>query len=77
MRPKIREGWLLCRIRDGFNREGGEGFNREYGEGFNRNYGFNRERVDGRYNFRYSRNRRVCDRLTGISVAFASFILRM
>lgn len=29
------------------------------------------------YNFRYSRSRRVCDRLTGISVAFASFILRM
>ncbi len=29
------------------------------------------------YSFRYSRRRRVCDRLTGISVAFASFILRM
>ena len=29
------------------------------------------------YSFRYSRRRRVCVRLTGISVAFASFILRM
>ena len=29
-----------------------------------------------RYSFRYSRSRRVCVRLTGISVAFASFILR-
>jgi hypothetical protein len=28
------------------------------------------------YSFRYSRSRRVCDRLTGISVAFASLILR-
>lgn len=33
--------------------------------------------VGERYNFRYSRSRRVCVRLTGISVAFASFILRM
>jgi hypothetical protein len=34
---------------------------------------------DGRaigYSFRYSRSRRVCVRLTGISVAFASFIRR-
>ncbi len=31
----------------------------------------------GRYSFRYSRSRFVWDRLTGISVAFASFILRM
>ena len=30
-----------------------------------------------RYSFRYSRSRLVCDRLTGISVAFESFILRM
>jgi hypothetical protein len=29
------------------------------------------------YSFKYSRNRRVCERLTGISVALASFILRM
>ena len=29
------------------------------------------------YSFRYSRSRRVCVRLTGISVAFSSFILRM
>jgi hypothetical protein len=28
------------------------------------------------YSFRYSRSRRVCVRLTGISVAFASFIRR-
>jgi hypothetical protein len=28
------------------------------------------------YSFRYSRSRRVCVRLTGISVTFASFILR-
>jgi hypothetical protein len=28
------------------------------------------------YSFRYSRRRRVCVRLTGISVAFASFIRR-
>ena len=27
--------------------------------------------------FRYSLRRRVCERLTGISVAFSSFILRM
>ena len=31
----------------------------------------------GRQSFRYSRSRFVCDRLTGISVPFASFILRM
>ena len=31
----------------------------------------------GIYNFRYSRSRRVCVRLTGISVAFSSFIRRM
>ena len=31
----------------------------------------------GGYSFRYSRSRRVCVRLTGISVAFSSFILRM
>jgi hypothetical protein len=36
-----------------------------------------RRRVRFRYSFRYSRRRRVCVRLTGISVAFASFILRM
>jgi hypothetical protein len=29
------------------------------------------------YSFRYSRRRLVWDRLTGISVPFASFILRM
>jgi hypothetical protein len=29
------------------------------------------------YSFRYSRRRRVCMRLTGISVDFASFIFRM
>ena len=29
------------------------------------------------YSFRYSRSRRVCVRLTGISVAFSSFIRRM
>ena len=29
------------------------------------------------HSFRYSRRRRVCVRLTGISVAFSSFILRM
>lgn len=41
-------------------------------------------RVDGRglgrkvgYSFRYSRSRLVCERLTGISVLLASFILRM
>ena len=32
------------------------------------------ERPDSRYSCRYSRSRRVCDRLTGISVAFGSFI---
>ena len=31
----------------------------------------------GRQIFRYSRSRRVCVRLTGISVCFSSFILRM
>jgi hypothetical protein len=31
----------------------------------------------GRYSFRYSLSRRVCVRLTGISVDFSSFILRM
>ena len=35
-----------------------------------------RERA-GVYNFRYSLRRRVWVRLTGISVAFSSFILRM
>jgi hypothetical protein len=29
------------------------------------------------YSFRYSRRRLVCERLTGISVAFESVILRM
>jgi len=29
------------------------------------------------YSFRYSRSRRVCVRLTGISVDFSSFIRRM
>ena len=29
------------------------------------------------YNFKYSRSRRVCMRLTGISVDFSSFIRRM
>ena len=35
------------------------------------------DRRAGRYSFRYSRSRRVCVRLTGISVDFSSFILRM
>ncbi len=36
-----------------------------------------RFRCDGGYNFRYSLSRRVCVRLTGISVDFSSFIRRM
>jgi hypothetical protein len=36
----------------------------------------NRLRCD-LYNFKYSLNRRVCVRLTGISVALSSFIRRM
>ena len=37
------------------------------------------QREPGRlgYSFRYSRRRRVCIRLTGISVALSSFIFRM
>ena len=34
-------------------------------------------RVETVYSFRYSRSRFVCDRLTGISVPFTSFIRRM
>ena len=34
-------------------------------------------RIDVAYSFRYSLSRLVWDRLTGISVLFASFILRM
>jgi hypothetical protein len=37
--------------------------------------GFDRRLED--YSFRYSRSRLVCDRLTGISVLFASFIRRI
>lgn len=33
--------------------------------------------ASGFYSLRYSRSRLVCDRLTGISVAFASLIFRM
>ncbi len=36
-----------------------------------------RRRLLSAYNFKYSRSRRVCDLLTGISVAAVSFILRM
>jgi len=49
----------------------------ENGDGFGRGVRLLVQRERRLYNLRYSRSRRVCVRLTGISVAFASFIRRM